>query len=133
MRDSVAQLVDLLRQLAEVLQPFVTSHRAGDRVWNGHEYAPATESRDADPVAAAWYASATTAAALLESQHALTPEQHEVLRHQLFGGMGSLQDFSLERERWGRRATEANRQLEIIQPALYSCLQSLTPRAPQKT
>lgn len=75
MRDSVSQLADLLGQVAEVLQPFVSSHRTGDRVWNGQEYAPAAESRDADPVATAWWATATTAAALIAGEQGLSPDK----------------------------------------------------------
>ena len=87
MRDSVSKLADLLIQVAEVLQPFVTSHRAGDRVWNGQEYAPAAEARDADPAVAAWWATSFTAAHLIAGQQSLTFEQHDFLQQQLFGGM----------------------------------------------
>jgi hypothetical protein len=99
----------------------------GDRVWNGSEYASATESCEADAVATGWWATAVTAATLLDGQHTLTGQQHRFLHDQLFGGMGSLQDFSLDRERWGDRATEANRQLERTRAALFDCLRSFTP------
>ena len=52
MRDAVIRLVDLLNQLSDVLRPFVTSHRAGDRVWNAQEDAPAGEDSAGDPVIA---------------------------------------------------------------------------------
>lgn len=127
MRDTMSKLVDLLRQLADVLQPFVGSHRAGDRVWDGREWAPTTEPREGDSGAHGWWISAITAAGLLDGQPSLTPQQNEFLRRELFGGMGSLQDFSLDRRRWGEKANEANRQLEIIRTALYGCLQTLAP------
>jgi hypothetical protein len=133
MRDSVSQFVDLLEQLAEVLRPFVSSHRAGDRVWNGEEYALATESLDADSVATAWWATATTAAALIAGEQRLSPQQHAYFDGTLFGGMGSLNDFSVDTTRWGEKALEANRQLAIIRTALYTCFQTLTPREHQKT
>ena len=133
MRDALIRLVDLLNQLSDVLQPFVTSHHAGDRVWNGQEYAPSPESGDGDPVASAWRATAFTAANLLTGQRTLTSEQHEFLQQQFFSGMGSLNDLSLDSARWGDKAAEANRQLAIIRPALYSCLHSLTSYAAQKT
>ena len=133
MRDSVSRFADLLSQLAEVLQPFVSSHRAGDRVWDGQAYAPAVESREADSVATAWWTTATTAAALIAGEQGLSPQQHDYFKRTLFGGMGSLNDFSLDATRWGSEATEANRQLEIIRTALYTCFQTLTPREHQKT
>jgi hypothetical protein len=133
MRDSVSQLADLLSQLAEVLQPFVSSHRAGDRVWDGKAYAPAVKAREADSIAAVWWATATTAAALIAGEQDISPLQHDYFKRTLFGGMGSLNDFSLDATRWGSEAKEANRQLEIIRSALYTCFQTLTPREHQKT
>jgi hypothetical protein len=133
MRGSVSQLADLLSQLAEVLQPFVSSHGAGDRVWEGQAYAPAVEAREADAVATAWWATANTAAALIAGEQDLSPQQHDYFKRTLFGGMGSLNDFSLDAARWGSEAKEANRQLEIIRSALYTCFQTLTPREHQKT
>lgn len=133
MRDSVSQFTDLLAQIAEVLQPFVNSHRVGDRVWNGQQYAPADESCDADPVATAWWATANTAAALIAGQPSLSPQQHDYFKRTLFGGMGSLNDFSLDTARWGSKAKEANQQLAIIRTALYTCFQRLTLREHQKT
>ncbi len=133
MRNSVSQLADLLGQVAEVLQPFASSHRAGDRVWNGQEYAPAAESREADPVATGWWATTTTAAALIAGEQALSAQQYDYFKRTLFGGMGSLNDFSLDAARWGSKAKEANRQLEIIRTALYTCFQTLTPAEHPKT
>ncbi len=96
-------------------------------------YAPSSETCDADPVVAAWWATAFTAAHLLTGQRSLTPEQYGFLQQQLFSGMGSLNDLSLDSARWGAKATEANRQLEVIRPALYSCFQRLTPHEAEKT
>jgi len=133
MRDSMSQFADLLSQLAEVLRPFVSSHRAGDRVWDGQTYAPAVQSREADSVATAWWATATTAAALIAGAQHLSPQQHDYFKRTLFGGMGSLNDFSLDTIRWGSEAKAANCQLETIRTALYSCFQTLTPRGHQET
>ena len=133
MRDSVSQLAGLLGQVADVLQPFVTSHRARDRVWNGQEYAPAAEALDADPAVAASWATAFTAAHLIVGQSSLAPAQHRFLQQQLFGGMGSLNDLCLDSTRWGSKAAEANRELEIIRTALYTCFQTITPREAKKT
>jgi len=102
-------------------------------VWNGHEYAPAAESRDADPVATAWCATASTAADLLAGEQSLSVQQHEYLRRTLFGGMGSLNDYSLDATRWGSEAVEGNRKLAAIRTALYTCFQRLSPRETEKT
>ncbi len=80
MRDSVSQLAGLLGQIAEVLQPFVTSHRAGDLTWNGQEYAPAAAACEADSVATAWWATASTAAALLAGEDSLSRQQMSTCR-----------------------------------------------------
>lgn len=127
------RMVALLEELAIVLQPFTDAARVGSRAWNGSEYAPVLESREADPYALAWWAILRTEAGLLQSQPSITPEQCAYLHSEWFGGMGSLNDFSLDAGRHGEPAKNANKRLDTLRADLYSCLQSLQPHAESKT
>jgi len=133
MSGSIATFARLLDDSAEVLKPFIESSRRGGLHWNGSEYASATQDRTADPYALAWWSTLRTIAALVASQPGLTAEQIEYLQRELFGGMGSWNDFSLDAKRWGKKAESANDHLGRIRHELYSCFQTLRPVAPSKT
>jgi hypothetical protein len=130
---SIASFARLLDDYTEVLEPFIESSRRGGLHWNGSEYAPTTEDRVADPYALSWWSTLRTISALVSSQPCLTGEQIEYLQRELFGGMGSLNDFSLDTKRWGEKAKVANEQLGKIRHDLYSCFQTLRPVAACKT
>ena len=132
MRGSIRSFARLLDDCAEILDPFIKSSRRGGLLWNGVEYAPSTQDLEPDPYALAWWSTLRTISALLAGQSSLTSQQHAYLQCELFGGMGSLNDFSLNAKRWGKKAKAANEQLREIRDELYSCFQSL-PVAESKT
>ena len=127
MHASVASFARIIDDCAKVLEPFIRSSQCGSLSWNGSEYAPVTEDVDPDPYALAWWSTLRTISALLASQPTLSPEQYSYLQQQFFGTMGSLQDFSLDTQRWGKKASAANEQLRRIRDELYSAFQSLRP------
>jgi hypothetical protein len=124
---SLKSFVRLLDDAAETLQPFIKSLRPGSSSWNGIEYAPVYETVDPDPYALAWYSALDTMSALLAHQPSLSSEQYSYLERELFGGMGSFQDFSVDRKRWDNKADAANERLGKIRTELYNCLVSLRP------
>ena len=130
---SVASFGRIIDDCAKVLEPFIRSARRGSLSWNGSEYAPVTEDVDPDPYALAWWSTLRTISALLASQPTLSPDQYSYLQQQFFGTMGSLQDFSLDTKRWGKKARAANEQLRRILDELYSAFQSLRPVEHTKT
>ena len=132
MRASVLSFTHLLDDCAKLLEPFIRSARRGSLSWNGVEYGPVTEDAEPDPYALAWWSTLRTTSALLASQPTLSPEQYSYLQ-QLFGGMGSLTDFCLDKKRWGKRATVANEQLTMIRDEMYLAFQSLRPVEHPKT
>jgi hypothetical protein len=115
----------LLDDCAKVLEPFIESSRRGGLHCNGFEYARTTKDKEPDPYALAWSSTLRTISAILGSQPSLTSEQSSYLQRELFGGMGSFDDFSLDAKRWGKKAKAANDQLGRIRDELYSCFQSL--------
>jgi len=133
MRVTVGSFTRLLDDCVKVLEPFIESSRRGSLHWNGFKYAPVTEAKNPDPYALAWWSTLRAISALLESQPSLTPGQYSYLQQEFFGTMGSLQDFSLDAKRWGKKARVANEQLRIILGELYSAFKSLRPIEPTKT
>jgi hypothetical protein len=125
--------VRLLDDAAGTLQPFVKSTRRGSASWSGARYAPVTETVEPDPYAMAWFSSLHTMSALLARQTNLTVEQYTYLERELFGGMGSFQDFCLDRKRWGKDADAANERLGTIRDELYISLVALRQVAEPKT
>ena len=123
----------LLDDAAETLRPFIKSARRGGSSWSGKEYAPVTETVEPDPYALAWFSSLHTMSGLLARQPTLSQEQYSYLERELFGGMGSFQDFSLDPKRWGKQADAANERLGRIRDELYTSLVSLRQVAQPKT
>jgi hypothetical protein len=132
MSASMTTFARLLDDCAKTLEPFIESARRGGLSWNGSEYAPSKDDVEPDPYALAWWSTLRTISALA-SQSSLTAEQTSYLQRELFGGIGSLNDFSLDAERWGKKAKTGNDQLDKIRGELYSCFQSLRPVAQPKT
>jgi|ERR1700736_5582342 len=130
---TLSSFVRLLDDAAEALQPFIKSARRGGSSWNGVEYAPVTETVEPDPYALAWFSMLHTMSGLLSRQPRLTAEQYSYLERELFGGMGSFQDFSLDRKRWGKTADAANERLGRIRDELYSSLVALREIVEPKT
>jgi hypothetical protein len=121
---ALSSFVRLLDDAAEMLQPFVKSARPGCTSSNV-EYASVTETVEPDPYALAWFSSLRTMSGLLSRQASLSAEQYSYLERELFGGMGSFQDFSLDPNRWGKTADAANDRLGRIRDELYASLVSL--------
>jgi hypothetical protein len=118
------EIVEGLRDLADELKPFTQEVTAGSRVWNGRAYVTA-ESRKLNPYALAWWTALTSLADLIERQDSpLTQQQFEYLKKQLFGGMGSFSDFSLDRNQFGDSAPTANEKLDRKRTELYRLFQS---------
>jgi hypothetical protein len=83
-----------LRAIAECLQPLTRSVAPGSAVWDGSRYVH-QEVKSPDPYALAWWSILTTMADLIEHQEcALSRNQLSHMKRLLFGGMGSLNDFS---------------------------------------
>jgi hypothetical protein len=116
------RIVELLEECAVTLQPFAETFDAGARKWNGSAYVLSSESQVGDSNASAWSATCRTAAELFRVQDRPSDAQLGVLRHLLFGGMGSFQDFSLSTEHWGARAQAANQRLEQLRKQLFDCM-----------
>ena len=123
------QIIALLNQAGEVLQPFTDSVQPGSLVYDGTRYAPATAFQTPDPYALAWRASIQTTVALLDGSESLTARQLDYLRSSFCGGMGSFQDFSLDASRWGSAADAANARLSTIRSSLFHALKDITPSA----
>lgn len=118
------EIVQGLRDLADELKPFTQEATAGSRVWNGRAYV-AAEPRELNPYALAWWTALTSLADLIERQDTpLSQQQFEYLKKQLFGGMGSFSDFSLDRKQFGDAAATANEKLDRKRSDLYMLFQS---------
>src|SRR6266542_2228802 len=122
-------LVSMLREIAAELKPFagiVPESPPGTLVWDGETYAKAGKPRPSEAVALAWWTTLKTAADLLEAQESpLSSRQISYLQGELFGGMGSLQDFSLDPNRLGSKAIEANERVAQRLRSLFSHLESV--------
>lgn len=113
------QLINNLRELAVVLKPFIHEPHSSSRVWNGTAYV-AAEPKNMDPYALMWWSTLCTTADLLEaSESDLTESQIELLRRQLCGGMGSLNDFQINVSSLGDAARTANQLLSQKLETLY--------------
>lgn len=111
-----------LRELAGELQQFTQEVHAGSRVWNGVAYVQAS-ARQADPYALMWWSTLNEIANLLEAQDdALNSKQIEHLRHKLFGGMGSFNDYCIDVSRCGDEANAANRRINEKRTKLFRSL-----------
>jgi hypothetical protein len=121
------EIVQTLRSLVEELEPFTRAPaQPGTLRWDGEKYAPAS-GPDApfDPLALGWWMSLSAMAALLESQEEpLTHGQMVFLMKALFGGMGSLADFSLNGQSDPARTCVANTELRKGCARLYRLLKA---------
>lgn len=121
---SIPDIVQGLRGLADELKPFTQEVIAGSRVWNGSAYVEA-ELRKPNPYALAWWSALTSIADVIERQDGpLTQQQFDYLKKRLFGGMGSLSDFSLDTKQFGDAAAVANAKLDAKRGELYELFQS---------
>ena len=67
-----------------------------------------------------WWSTLNEAADLLDAQEGpLSPKQIDHMRHQLFGGMGSFQDYSVDTNKYGERAKDTNQRLSEKQSKLF--------------
>ena len=115
------QLIELLKQASQILEPFTQNTGASTLVHDGTRYAPALP-QSPEPYALAWWSSFQAIIALFDGVDTLTPSQLDYLRHSLCGGMGSFNDFSLDEARLGASATKANQQLTQIRASLHDTL-----------
>ncbi len=121
---SNTDIVQGLRGLADELKPFTQEVTVGSRIWNGSAYVVA-EPRKLNPYALAWWSALTSMADMIERQDApLTRHQFEYLKKRLFGGMGSLCDFSLDKKQFGDAAAAANAKLDSKRSELYKLFKS---------
>lgn len=123
----IVRLVKLLDACAATVAPFGEKYSLNSRRWSGAEYVPVTESRVGDPYAKAWATSFSTASGLLRHQDHVTPDQVHFLRNLFLGGMGSFNDFSLER--WGVAGRESDERLAGLRQDSHETLISIEPSA----
>lgn len=103
-----------LRELAQELEPFINEIEPGQRIWNGTTWAVTDETKRADKYAVAWHSTLSTAADLLNLQDSsISAAQKEYFRKSLFGGMGSFQDFYVDKKVYGEEAETANKNLDL--------------------
>jgi len=120
---STPELIQGLRDLADELKPFTQELTSDSRVWNGSAYVKAEPQR-LNPYAFAWWSALTSIADLIERQDGpLTQQQIDYLKNRLFGGMGSLSDFSLDSKEIPDAAA-ANAKLDAKRIELYKLFQS---------
>src|SRR5580765_5527475 len=118
-------LVDGLRAAAIVLKPLARGAGPAARVWDGTGYADAV-ARPADAQAQTWWRVLDTMADMLERQHAKpTPDQLAYVRQILFGGMGSLTDYSADESVYGEEARITNHGLTAAAEHLLQVLEEM--------
>ena len=130
-RADATRLTGLLRGLAGILKPFIDACEPGTLGWDGESYAPVTEAKPRDPYALAWWCTLTTMADLLDAQdQAPSAKQVAYVRHSLLGGMGSLQDFSIDPDVAGDGAESVNSKLDKKLTQVFGLFETLVENAP---
>jgi hypothetical protein len=127
----VTSFYQTLRNVIETLAPFVRSRSDGSLEWDGRRYR-SIDSDGGQAGAAAWWYRLTTMVGLLEAQSSpLSTQQLEYLERELFGGMGSLIDFSLDEAKGGPEAVVANERLKRQTDELYEAFKALASGGPK--
>ena len=118
-------LIEALRATAGVLKPLARGALPGSKGWDGTRYAESLP-KAADPRAQTWVAVLNTVADMLERQGIpATEEQLRYLRRGLFGGMGSLTDFTSDESLYGEEARIANQGLAAARDHLFQMFEEL--------
>ena len=108
----MTRFIAVLRSIADELKPFIESSSSGSLSWNGTAYVKGKD-KSPEPYALAWWSTLCTIADLLEAQEStLSAKQYDYLKRVLFGGMGSLNDFWLNKEVLGEEAESANNRIK---------------------
>lgn len=114
-----------LRSITDELKPFIESSSSNSLSWNGTAYVKGT-NKSAEPYALAWWSSLNTIADLLEAQEStLSARQYDYLERVLFGGMGSLNDFWLNKDIHGEEARNANNRIREKTTQLFGLFKQL--------
>lgn len=117
------QVVELFRQINEVLEPFTSEVNKGTRVWDGNSYIISAEKKELDPYALCWWAIITTICDLMMMQNYDMSEQlKDYLIKRFCGGMGSFTDSAIDEKKFGESAKKANSQLREYREKLYKIL-----------
>ena len=120
--------IAVLRSIADELKPFIESSSPGSLSWNGTAYVQGKD-KSPDPYALGWWSRLITTADLLEAQDStLTANQYGYLERVLFGGMGSLNDFWLNRDTLGEEAQDANNRIKEKTTQLFVLFKLLRPK-----
>jgi len=121
----MSNFIAALRSIADELKPFIESSSTGSLSWNGTAYVKGKD-KSADPGALAWWSSLNTIADLLEAQEStLSAKQYDYLNRVLFGGMGSLNDFWLNKDTLGEEAQDANNRIREKTTKLFGLFKLL--------
>ncbi|MHB1273301.1 MAG: hypothetical protein ACYCZD_11155 [Rhodanobacter sp.] len=115
--------VKLLLVIARVLAQFSDANPSGTLKLDGSAYTPSAGG-PGDVLAAKWWGTLTGLAGILDAQATpLSAEQKNYLDRLLFGGMGSLNDLSLDPNRLGPQAAPANQELNRLRKELFDAFQ----------
>ena len=92
-----SKFVQQLDDLVNLFIPLTVGGPVGTIMWNGREYAKSEVDHIADATASKWLGVIYTIAGLVGGQDTpLSPLQLRFLKRELFGGMGSLNDFFID-------------------------------------
>jgi len=108
-----AQVVGLIRDIVTELQPFTSSRRLGDSIWDGKAYTKHVGAEfHLDPHALMWWSTLSSVAEMVERQQSpLTKEQLEYLKR-------------MDPNSIGPEATAVNTRLEKIKSKLFEILEA---------
>lgn len=113
--------VGALRDLVALLAEFSDAATDGALRLDGAKFVESAGNGKFDPLAAKWWATLVAVAELVEAQDApLSGGQRAYLDRLLFGGMGSLNDFSLDEERLGEDARLVNSRMNDLRQSLFA-------------
>jgi hypothetical protein len=75
-----------------------------------------------DPYALAWWSTINASVSLIDGQPELSARQLDYMRRTFCGGMGSFNDFVLDRSKLGLVAVDANKELDRIRAQLHEAM-----------
>ena len=112
------KFIKQLRDTAEVLQPLTRVMSPGSATWDGTSYVKGKAERP-HASALAWWSILSTIADLIEAQDSpISSKQISYLSRILFGGMGSLNDLSVDSKEVAN-ANEINERLNEVRRHLF--------------
>lgn len=115
-------IIEQLRAMATILEPFIDDISPDTKVWNGSIYAYANP-REGDRFARVWWSQLKTISDLLEIHDSALKQEHlSYIHEQFLSGMGSFVDFSLNESQWGESAIVANKELNNMSKKLFKLI-----------